>query len=290
MSNMELIPFHFESNEVRIIKDSHDQPWFIAKDVCAALEHSNYRMAVEILEEDEVRKVYITDSVGRKQETLTINESGLYALIMRSNKPKAKIFRKWITSEVIPSIRKTGEYKLSNNKSKISAATDDLNFTANQFKGAKRLARELGLKGNQLLLSARMAVKNKHNEDVFELLNVKHLLNESQIRQCTPSDLGLRINLSGKAFNKLLAEQGFQEETRDHKNRLVWKHTAKGEPYAVLADTNKKHSDGTPVLQLMWLESIMEAITKPESKNVSAVESTNNDLFINDEDTLEPLN
>lgn len=99
---------HPEFGEVRNVMIK-GEPWFAAKDVCDILGHTNHRVAVQLLDDDEkgVRKVY---TLGGAQETVFINESGLYALIMRSNKPKAKPFRKWVTSEVLPSIRKFGFY------------------------------------------------------------------------------------------------------------------------------------------------------------------------------------
>lgn len=86
------------------------EPWFVAKDVCEVLEHSNHRMAVKSLDEDEVSSVYLIDTMGRKQETTIVSESGLYSLIFQSRKAEAKKFRKWVTSEVLPSIRRKGFY------------------------------------------------------------------------------------------------------------------------------------------------------------------------------------
>ena len=110
MSSLPVV-FSYEAREVRVQVDPDGNPWWVAKDVCEVLEHSNHKMAVQGLDDDEVRKVYLTDALGRQQENLTISESGLYTLIIRSNKPEAKRFRKWVTSEVLPSIRKTGGYQ-----------------------------------------------------------------------------------------------------------------------------------------------------------------------------------
>ena len=104
----ELTIFNFENQQVRtIIQDS--EPWFVAKDVCDVLGHTNSRVATERLDEDEkgVSKVY---TPGGGQEMTIINESGLYALVLTSNIPKAKAFKRWITHEVIPQIRKSGVY------------------------------------------------------------------------------------------------------------------------------------------------------------------------------------
>ena len=100
------------------------ETWFVAKDVCDILEHSNSRMAVEELDDDEkgVSKVY---TPGGMQDMTIVSEAGLYTLLMRSNKPEAKPFRRWVTHEVLPSIRKTGSYtapKKPEKKSRMSVA------------------------------------------------------------------------------------------------------------------------------------------------------------------------
>lgn len=107
-NNQSLTPFQFENHVMRTVVENN-QTWFVAKDVCDILEHSNVSKACANLDDDEkgITKSY---TLGGVQELLTINESGLYALVLRSNKPQAKVFRKWVTNEVLPSIRKTGGY------------------------------------------------------------------------------------------------------------------------------------------------------------------------------------
>lgn len=116
--------FRFEeTTPIRVIT-KENEPWFVAKDVCDVLGILQPVRAVENLDSDEVNKTHVTDSLGRQQETYIINESGLYALVIRSNKPNARKFRKWITSEVLPAIRKTGRYAAPSAPAKplISAA------------------------------------------------------------------------------------------------------------------------------------------------------------------------
>jgi BRO family, N-terminal domain len=86
------------------------EPWFIAAEVCAALEHSDTSKAVSRLDEDEKGAATVR-TLGGSQEMLVVSESGLYALIFSSRKPVARAFRKWVTQEVLPSIRKTGRYE-----------------------------------------------------------------------------------------------------------------------------------------------------------------------------------
>ena len=107
----DILVFHYKSSEVRTV-ELNGEPWFVLKDVCAVLGISNHKMTAQRLDADEVSLTDLTDSMGRQQETTVINESGLYNVILRSDKPEAKPFRKWVTSEVLPSIRKTGSYTM----------------------------------------------------------------------------------------------------------------------------------------------------------------------------------
>ena len=106
--------FSFENFPVRAI-NRNGEIWFVAADVGAVLELTNVRASVALLDDDE-KGVNTIDTPSGKQEMSIINESGLYALILRSRKPEAKRFRKWVTSEVLPSIRKTGSYSLTISK------------------------------------------------------------------------------------------------------------------------------------------------------------------------------
>lgn len=88
-----------------------NEPWFVAKDVCDCLDLSNSRKALSRLEDDE-KGVTLSDTPGGKQEMATVNEYGLYSLVMSSRKPEAKEFKRWVTHEVLPSIRKYGSYSM----------------------------------------------------------------------------------------------------------------------------------------------------------------------------------
>ena len=101
--------FTYQANEIRTV-EINGEPWFVLKDVCTVLGLTTPARVAERLDGDEVSLTHIIDSMGRPQETTVINESGLYNVILRSDKPEAKPFRKWVTSEVLPSIRKHGGY------------------------------------------------------------------------------------------------------------------------------------------------------------------------------------
>lgn len=110
MSEVSIVKFN--TNAIRIVMKD-DDPWFVAADVCAALGIGNVTNAVRSLDDDEATLYFIKGSFNnaiQERKVNIVNESGLYALIMKSNKPEARKFRKWVTSEVLPSIRKTGQY------------------------------------------------------------------------------------------------------------------------------------------------------------------------------------
>lgn len=114
MQTAQVIPFKFEAREVRTLLID-DQPWFVAADVAAALE---YRIAGDMTRnlDDDEKGTQIVRTPGGEQEMLVINESGLYSAILRSRKAEAKRFKKWVTAEVLPAIRKHGSYTDTNNK------------------------------------------------------------------------------------------------------------------------------------------------------------------------------
>lgn len=106
--NADLMPFTYEGATVRAITVD-GEPWFVARDICDALELPNLTMAMQRLAADE-KGVNRIDTLGGPQQMAVVSESGMYALVLRSDKPKAESFRRWITRDVVPTIRKTGSY------------------------------------------------------------------------------------------------------------------------------------------------------------------------------------
>lgn len=102
----EIQRFDFKGASLRTLTDEAGEPWFVAKDVCDILGHSNVSMALDRLDDDERSKF----NLGRQGETNIVNEAGLYSLVLGSRKPEAHEFKRWVTHEVLPQIRKTGGY------------------------------------------------------------------------------------------------------------------------------------------------------------------------------------
>ena len=117
IENKEIEIHNFENKNVRIV-GTYENPWFAVKDICNILELSNVTVSLHNIPEKwkKIKKV-LTQS--GEQEMLVVNEAGLYKLIMRSNKPIAEKFQEWVCEEVLPSIRKKGDYVLQEYKKKL---------------------------------------------------------------------------------------------------------------------------------------------------------------------------
>jgi anti-repressor protein len=185
-----LIPFNYQEKQVRtIIKDG--DPWFVAKDVCDILGISNANMAAARLDDDEVSQTEVTDSLGRDQNTNIISEAGLYTLILRSDKDQAKPFRKWVASEVLPSIRKHGLY-----------ATEEL------------------LNNPDLAIKAFTALKEEREKN--KLLQAENKLLSQQTLTWTSRKVLEAIVKAYGASIKIPDVNGFQEAWKDFKKELLY--------------------------------------------------------------------
>jgi prophage antirepressor-like protein len=105
----QLIRFDYGDRQVRTVL-VNEEPWWVANDVCGVLGITDPRKSINLLDPDERNTVPVMDSMGRSQDTFVINEPGLYSLILKSRKPEAKAFKRWVTHEVLPAIRRTGSY------------------------------------------------------------------------------------------------------------------------------------------------------------------------------------
>lgn len=111
---MKIQLFNFDSDQIRVICDENGNPWFVAKDLCDVLEHSNHSKALSDLVDDEDRMKLSIPTKGGNQKLVLVNESGMYSLIFGSRLQSAKVFKRWVTKDVLPTIRKTGSYSFAN--------------------------------------------------------------------------------------------------------------------------------------------------------------------------------
>ena len=108
--NNEIQRFEFKGESLRALTNMAGEPWFVLKDCMSILDLGNPTETVKMFDDDEFSTTEVIDSIGRRQQAYIISEPGLYRLVMRSRKPEAKEFQRWVTHEVLPQIRKTGGY------------------------------------------------------------------------------------------------------------------------------------------------------------------------------------
>lgn len=192
MNQLEI--FNFENNEVRTVLVD-DEPYFVGKDIAEVLGYINTRDALsKHVDLEDKHRVAIRDTIGRSQNVVAINESGLYSLIISSKLPNAKKFKRWVTKEVLPSIRKHGMYahdELVNNPELFLEVLD--NYRAEKEKN-KMLVTEL--KETQPIVSY-------YNE----ILQSNETLTITQIA----ADYGM----SGRAMNQLLKRLRVQRKVNN---------------------------------------------------------------------------
>ena len=200
MSNeLQVFNYCFQSegnnNLVRIIEQD-GEPWFVAKDVCKILELSDVSMSVRTLDDDEklIQKLFVS---GQNRDVTTISESGLYALIMRSNKPQAKTFRKWVTSVVIPSIRKHGAYMTPETIEKALTNPDFLIQLAQQLKAEQEKNKALSTKIEEDKPKVLFAEAVNASEQSILIGDLAKLLAQNG------------VDIGAKRLFKLLREEGF---------------------------------------------------------------------------------
>lgn len=243
------VTFEFNGFNLTTLTDDNNQIWFYAKEIADILEYSGTAQLTKRLDDDETQLFEWQFATGRRTVSL-INESGLYNATIGSKKPEAKAFKKWVTSEVIPSIRKTGQYNLP-------PANESFINVAAEAKAIHELATLFGLNGNQALLRTDKIVQQYHGISPLKLLDVQ-LVAPIKDKTFTPTDLGLQIDPTKSAIwvNKRLEDLGYQEKFTTRKG-FEWNPTELGKQYCELLDTGKAHSNGAPILQIKWYSSVL---------------------------------
>lgn len=232
-----------EFGSVRVIVQD-GEPWFIASDVAKALGYERPNDAVNT-HCKKVNKFSYGDSPRGAQPYNIIPESDVYRLIMRSNLPNAERFQDWVVEEVLPSIRKTGNYSMA---PASAPGVRPLRDIAAIYEAA-------GIHGNQLALALDKFYKAESGISALGAAGIE-LKEPKQDVHCNATQLGeLMGDVKARAVNKMLAAAGLQEFTP-----AGWRPTELGKQYSVLLDTGKKMGNGTPVTQLKWYPSVLDII------------------------------
>lgn len=226
--------FTYENSPARVVM-INGQAWWVAKDVCDILGYSNVTDALNRhLDDDERANLAIHEGSQRRNMNI-INESGLYCLILRSNMPKAKEFRKWVTNTVLPQVMRNG------------LPEPDVKQTIEQvILAAKIIFETARIKDNQLTLALDKVAARYTGYSMLDAANIT-LVAPTKCQLLTPTEIGKHFGVSGRKVNSLLCKAGYQHRVGKNFEPLEL-----GQPYAVMLDTGKQHSDGTPIRQLKW--------------------------------------
>lgn len=232
-----------EFGSVRVIVQD-GEPWFIASDVAKALGYERPNDAVNT-HCKKVNKFSYGDSPRGAQPYNIIPESDVYRLIMRSNLPNAERFQDWVVEEVLPSIRKTGNYSMA---PASAPGVRPLRDIAAIYEAA-------GIHGNQLALALDKFYKAESGMSALGAAGIE-LKEPKQDVHCNATQLGSMMGgVKARAVNKRLAAAGLQKSTP-----AGWRPTELGKHYSILLDTGKKMGNGAPVTQLKWYPTVLDVI------------------------------
>ena len=246
-----IIPFQFEAHAVRVQVDEIGQPWFNAADVCDALEMGNPSQAIKShVDSDDLQKLEVIDSLGRTQRANHVNESGLYALILGSTKDAAKRFKRWLTSEVLPAIRKTGSYTATGVTAALPAPTQD-RVTAILLIG-EAVAKVPGVKTG-IAMAATLTCIQENTGLTTEVLRRALPAANEPICSLNATQLGKLLSRSAKATNQLLASGGLQFRN----DRDEWELTEAGEAWAEAMPYSRNGHSG---YQILWNPAVAEQL------------------------------
>lgn len=185
-----IVPFDFESKQVRVVVID-GEPWFVAADVAKVLEYSQPHKMLNLLDDDEKGSSNL-DTPGGNQDMAVVSESGLYHAVIKSRKPQAKQFRRWVTESVIPSIRKTGTYSVTAPEKQMT-----------QIQILVAVTQQMAQQERQLIEQERQTRELAHRIESVEF---------EQDRYSTPS--GHKYTILGFA-----AKQGIKISAKDASNK-----------------------------------------------------------------------
>lgn len=244
--NQQLAPFDFEGRQVRIITDAKGEPWFVAADVLSTI--SLDRKALERLDDDE-KGVNSIHTPGGIQEMTTVNEPGLYALVLGSRKAEAKRFKRWVTHEVLPAIRKTGSYAVPA-MAALPAPTQD-RVTSLLLIG-EAVAKVPGVKAGIAMAATLTCIHENTGLTIETLRRALPAANEP-ICSLNATQLGKLVGLSAKTTNLRLANLGLQVRNE----RDEWELTESGEAWAEAMPYSRNGHSG---YQILWNPSVAQEL------------------------------
>lgn len=243
----QIIPFEFESHALRVNLDAAGQPWFVAADVCAALELPETHKAIARLDDDEKGRNSIP-TPGGQQEMSVVNESGLYNLVLGSRKPEAKRFKRWITHEVLPSIRKTGSYTSTTSVAALPSPTQDR--VSSLLLIGEAVARVPGVK-HGIAMAATLTCIFENTGLSMETMRRALPANDEPMAAMNPTKLGQQMGLAARSVNARLAAMGLQIRN----DRDEWELTEAGQAWGEALPYSRNGHSG---YQILWNPAVID--------------------------------
>jgi prophage antirepressor-like protein len=243
-----LVPFAFEGRQVRVLTD---EPWFVAADVCAALGVGNVSQALSRLHEDE--RTLISNEgqdLGGAPSLNLINEPGLYSLVLGSRKPEARRFKRWVTHEVLPAIRRSGRYAVPGVPSPIPVHQQD-SVSALLLIG-EAVARVPGVRAG-IAMAATLTCIQENTGLAMDTLRRALPAAEEPLCSYNATRLGELLRLSARCTNLHLAEQGL----RFRNGRGDWELTEAGRRWGEALPFCRNGRSG---YQILWNPAVAEIL------------------------------
>ena len=251
---MSLSVFKFEAHEVRsITKDG--EPWFVVADVAAVLDYSEASAMTRTLDDDE-KGLHTVQTLGGDQQLVTINESGLYSAILKSRKPEAKTFKKWVTSEVLPSIRKTGSYtapaaqptpKPKQPRIKQPSQVKELLLIG------KEMAKITGINPHLVMAYTLDAIEQVTDLPASMLARALPSVAPAEVASLNPTAIGKQLGgLKAHAVNQMLLKAGLQRQ-----DGSGWQLTEAGTAFG---EMKPFHRNGHSGYNLLWLPKVVQLL------------------------------
>ncbi len=244
---MNIVAFNFESSNVRVVVGENGEPMFVAADVLSTLNLD--RKALERLDDDE-KGVNSIHTPGGPQEMTVVNESGLFNLVLGSRKPEAKRFKRWVTHEVLPSIRRTGSYVSAASVVPLPTLTQDRVSAILSI--GEAITRVPGVKPGIAMAATLTVIYENTGLSVESLRKVLPPANDP-ICSLNPTQLGERVGMSARAINTRLQSLGFQFKN----DRDEWELTESGNRWAEALPFSRNGHSG---YQILWNPEVCDVI------------------------------
>lgn len=242
--------YEFESQSVRVVADDTGAPWFNAKDVCNVLGFGNARQALDThVDTEDVQKLDTLTPGGRQRQN-HINESGLYALILGSTKPEAKRFKRWVTTDVLPSIRKTGGYMTPAASTALLSQMQER--VASILAIGETITRVAGVKPGIAMAATLACIQENTGLTIEPLRRALPPANEP-IGSLNPTQIGEQVCLSAKAVNVRLRDLGLQFRNE----RGDWELTEPGQRFGEAIPYMRNGHSG---YQILWKPEVVDQI------------------------------